>query len=163
LAIDRESEAIAYTAEGLSPAEALRLRCLCSSFEELKELPPIDFAYAYHSLPFCAAGELGRVTSLLVQSVRPHGFFAGSFFGLKDEWVQSGRAYGLAEEGIRSFFTGFEILSFRERDRAGPTTLSGLKHWHVYESWSRASFPKFSRRLPSPSARPPGRPGGSAA
>lgn len=136
-AIDRELSSIALAVELAKGQLSARLKTICSSFEELTAIPPAEFIFSYHSLPFCQANHIDRIWGLIDQAVKENGIFAGSFFGVNDEWVKSGHTTGTSSEKLASYLANFEILHLEEIDRVGDTALDGPKHWHVIEVIAR--------------------------
>jgi tellurite methyltransferase len=133
IAIDREPSSISAVVELASQQSNQKLKTICSSFEDLSEVPFAELIYSYHSLPFCHADKLDRVWSLIRDAVKPNGIFAGSFFGLNDEWVKSGHTTGVSSEKLTQYLSTFDIIHYEEVDKIGNTALSGPKHWHFIE------------------------------
>lgn len=128
LAVDKEGEAIQAVQAAINPE--LRPALMQCPFEEITELPPADFIYACHSLPFCEAAHLGRLWKIIRASLNPGGVFAGTFFGKNDEWVKAGSVTGTSPEQLTEYLSGLSVLFQKEVDRVGPTALQGPKHWH---------------------------------
>lgn len=137
LAIDREPAAIEALKEIVSPKFTNNLEVWCKSFEEIRFIPPCEFLYAYHTLPFCQANDIDRLWKLISDAIQPKGIFTGSFFGMNDEWVQSGKTIGTSKEKLENYLQGFEIIHYHEIDEIGPTALDGPKHWHIIEIIAR--------------------------
>lgn len=137
VAIDREPASIAAVLQLVSKQANQRLKTVCSPFEELTEIPTAEFIYSYHALPFCKADHLDHLWNLIRNAIKPNGIFAGSFFGMNDEWVKSGHTTGVSQEWISQHFSDFEILFFQEIDEVGNTTLNGPKHWHFMDIIAR--------------------------
>lgn len=137
IAIDREPSAISAVIELAKEQPDKKLRTICSSFEELHSIPSAEFIYSYHSLPFCKADHLDRLWNLIQQAVKPNGIFAGSFFGMNDEWVKSGHTSGVSKKTLDCYLSAFDILHFEEVDKIGNTALNGPKHWHFIEVIAR--------------------------
>ena len=133
IAIDREPASISAVVELNGLQSHQKLRTICSSFEDLIEVPAAEFIYSYHSLPFCHSDHLDRVWGLIRDAVKPNGIFAGSFFGLNDEWVKSGHTTGISSEGLAQYLSTFDIIHYEEVEKVGNTALSGPKLWHFIE------------------------------
>ena len=56
------------------------------SFENILSLPPVDFFYSFHSLPFCQKESFAALVQKTIDSVRPDGIYAATFFGEADLW-----------------------------------------------------------------------------
>lgn len=133
IAIDREPTSISIVLELAGLQSNQNLKTICSSFEELREIPVAEFIYSYHSLPFCHANDIDRLWGLIRDAVKPNGIFAGSFFGLNDEWVKSGHATGVSTESLNQYLSSFDVLHYEEVDKMGSTALIGPKHWHFID------------------------------
>lgn len=140
IAVDQELSSISTVIELAQRQSNQNLRTICSRFEDLQSIPSAEFVYAYHSLPFCKADHLDSLWSLINQAVKPNGIFAGSFFGLNDEWVKSGKTSGISNEKLKSYLASFDILHFEEFDKVGNTALSGPKQWHFMNVIARKKF-----------------------
>lgn len=132
-AIDREPASISAVLKLVDVQSNRRLRTICSRFEDLDNIPEADFIYAYHSLPFCDADHFERLLGAVSEAIKPKGVFAGSFFGLNDDWVKAGRNTGVSAEQLMNFFSTFDIISYEETDKMGNTALQGPKHWHTVD------------------------------
>ncbi len=130
-AFDKEVDAFEAVTRLVPPHDRSRLIVNHQSFEEIEVFPLSDFVYAYHSLPFCRPDCFGRLWEMITHCLRPNGIFAGSLFGMNDEWVQSGDVIGTTQDQLLAFLCDFEILHQEEIDEVGPTALNGPKHWHV--------------------------------
>lgn len=69
--------------------------------------------------------------------MKPNGVFAGSFFGINDEWVKTDQTSGLSKENLESYLSSFDVLHFEEVEKVGNTALSGPKHWHFIDVIAR--------------------------
>ena len=52
IAIDREPASLSAVVELARILPNQKLKTICSSFEDLSEVPDAEFIYSYHSLPF---------------------------------------------------------------------------------------------------------------
>lgn len=137
VAIDQEPSSISAVDALTRQQSSQKLKTICSRFEDLIEIPKAELIYSYHSLPFCRTDHLDSLMSLICNAVKPNGIFAGSFFGLNDEWVKGGHTSGVSLEKLNQYFTDFHILFNEEFDKIGNTALNGPKHWHYYEVIAR--------------------------
>ncbi len=133
IGIDQESTSFTTVLELAGPQLAQKLTTVCSRFEDLIEIPAAEFIYSYHSLPFCHADHFDRLWTLIQNAVKPKGIFAGSFFGLNDEWVKSGHSTGVSTETLKRYLSNFDIIHYEEVEKAGPTALSRSKNWHFID------------------------------
>ncbi|WP_413291398.1 NUDIX domain-containing protein [Bdellovibrio sp. HCB337] len=130
--VEPETSGIEMIQKELPPHQAENFSVIASTFEDLKELPQVDFIYASFSLPFCKPEAFPKFWSLVEKSFKPEAYFAGNFFGPQDEWVQRGNTTGHSEEQVRELFKDFNILSWHEMNERGPTAAGIVKHWHVF-------------------------------
>lgn len=135
LAIDQQPEALALLADRLPPADAPRLQTQVARFEEVV-LPPADLIYAGLSLPFCPPDHFPALWARIGAALGPGGWFAGHFFGERDDWFGDPQMTFLTPEGCRALFAGFEVETFRELERDGET-LDGPHHFHAFEVIAR--------------------------
>ena len=133
IAIDREPTSISAVLELAGPQLAQKLKTICISFEDLFDVPAAEFIYSYHSLPFCDVDHFDRLWTLIQNAVNPNGIFAGSFFGLNDEWVKSGHSTGVSTETLKRYLSNFDILHYDEVEKVGNTALNGPKNWHFID------------------------------
>lgn len=136
LAIDQQAAAIAQVQSRVPLEQQARLQTQLISFEAAV-LPIADLVYAGFSLPFCSPQQFHSVWHNIVTSVRPGGRFAGQLFGDRDDWAIRDDMTFHTIDAARNLFEAFEVESFKEIDEDGPTALSGLKHWHIYEVMAR--------------------------
>ncbi len=137
LAIDQAEAAIQDLAARVLPADRSRAEFRASKFENLTHLEPVYLLYSFQSLSFCPPPEFPAFWARVLSWVEPDGYFAGTLFGLNDEWVPGGKVSAISEKELRDSLKGFEILHWREFDKLGPTSLQGEKHWHYFEVVAR--------------------------
>jgi trans-aconitate methyltransferase len=130
-AVDQESKAIELVQA--SSENSKKLQTHLTSLEKWNAWPAVDFLFAYHSLPFCAAESFESVMDKALSSVVTNGILAVSFFGPEDEWVKENKVVGICAEEVKRKLNNFEILHFEETKEVGPTALQGNKLWHVVE------------------------------
>jgi len=140
LAIDKESMAIEQIEKLIGQLPENKLSIQQKSFEEIKILPDADFIYSYHSLPFCHKDQFYHLIPIIVKAINSSGFFSGSFFGIRDDWVKSGSCTGISVEDLKNYFSDFEILYFNEVEKQSPPVLKKQnKYWHILEIIAKKS------------------------
>ena len=121
VAIDQEESSVSAVNTLTKGHMNERMTTICSSFEDLVSIPEADLIFSYHALPFCRQDHFDRLWEMIRQADKPNGTFAGSFFGLNDDWVKSGHAIGVSKERLDLYFSNFEILQIKEFDKVGDT------------------------------------------
>lgn len=135
LAVDGSSEGIARLRESVPPTDRERLSTRVAPFSEV-ELPTSDLVYAGLSLPFCGPNEFDEVWRQITSAIRPHGLFAGHFFGPHDTWSGTSDMTFHTRAEVEALLADFEIEGLREQDDDGEA-VSGPKHWHVFHVIAR--------------------------
>ncbi len=131
LALDAQPEAIARLEARLPADLAAGIEMQVSAFETM-ELPPSDFVLASLSLPFCRPGAFPWMWLRIVNALRPSGWFAGHFFGVRDSWaVRNDMTFHTAAQ-VRGLFNRFTIEVCEEKEEDGMTALKEAKHWHLF-------------------------------
>ncbi len=133
VAIDQNVGAIEALKSLKSQDISDRLQILQTSFEELSHLPPSDFIFSFHSLPFCKAESFKSLMGLVSQSLKPGAILAATFFGPSDDWVKAGKATGVRSVDLKSFFSSCDVLHLQENEMDAPMTNGAMKHWHILE------------------------------
>jgi tellurite methyltransferase len=131
-ALDKELSAIQATKDLAASTCTENLHMMHLSIEQLSALPRANFVHSFHTLQLCKPREFDRVWQMIVSAINSGGIFAGTFFGLQDDWVQTGDAIGLGIDELRTRFIEFDVLKMQEIDRIGPVHL-GQKHWNYIE------------------------------
>jgi len=132
LAIDKEPDAISFLRAAVPQRYKARLRTRVASFERTR-LPKSDLINASYSLPFCRPKRFNRLWKEILGSLRPGGWFAGHFFGVRDEWAGSTDMTFHTAQHVKALLRDLEIEFFKEKEWDGRTP-SGKrrdKHWHV--------------------------------
>lgn len=142
IAIDGEPSSISAVRELAGAPLSKSLRTICTRFEDLNVIPPSEFIYSYHSLPFCQPDQFDKLWKLISEAIVPNGIFAGSFFGMNDEWVKAGRTTGVSREKLELYLSQFDLLHREEFDQVGNTALSGPKHWHFIDVLAKKTLTK---------------------
>ena len=129
-AVDSEPEAIAMLAD--LPQE--KLRAVRSSFEEFDYgSEQYDLVSAQFSLPFISSRRFGEVLGRIKRSIKSDGVFAGNFFGVNDAWnTPENDMTFLTREEVDKALDGLKVMEVEEEERAAPTALGAMKHWHVF-------------------------------
>lgn len=134
------SRGLSVTAYDVEPlcAEALRLRVQPGSPIEIRiedfseaDLPTADVVTAGFSLFMVPRERWESTWSKIVSAIRPGGWFAGQFFGPRDEWNDGVRSVFDREE-VGQLLSGFEPILLEEHDREGRTVIGLAKRWHVF-------------------------------
>lgn len=110
------------------------LQIIQSSFEHFVYEPETyDLISAQFSLPFNPKTSFNRVFAGIKQAIKPGGFFAGQFFGVRDEWnTPENNMTFLTREQIDELLSDMTVIEFAEEDKMGNTALGTLKRWHVF-------------------------------
>lgn len=137
LAIDGQQEAIERV-QARVPAEwQPRLQTQVAMFEALT-LPSADLVNASFSLPFCPPAYFPHFWEQIVESIRPHGRFAGQLFGDKDSWAKRPEMTCHTRAQVDKLLAGFEIeFLVEDYDPNGRTAVGNPKHWHIYRIVAR--------------------------
>jgi tellurite methyltransferase len=136
LAIDQQREALALLIDNVPPPERTRLQTLIKRFEDMI-LPRADFLYAGLSLPFCLPDQFPRVWGQIERAVSPAGWFAGHFFGERDDWFGTPTMTFLSRDACSGLFEKFVIEVFTEIEKDG-ATVAGPHHIHAFEVIARS-------------------------
>ncbi len=131
LAVDGHEEAIARLRARLPLASAIRLETQVASFETMA-LRPADIIFASLSLPFCRPAAFPWVWLKIAGLLRPGGWFAGHFFGVRDSWATRSEMTFHTAGQLRALLAPFTIEFFSEEERDGSTALGEAKHWHLF-------------------------------
>lgn len=131
LAIDGQPAAADLLRSRVPESDRPRLTILVSPMEDAT-LPLADLVYASFSLPFCPPERFPGLWTNIRRSVRPGGYFAGQFFGERDEWRSDGRMTFRTEPQVRDLLRGWEIQMLRETLEQGQA-YTGPKRWHIFD------------------------------
>ena len=133
-AVDQDPAVLAI----LSQLPTEHLSIVQSSFE--------DFAFAHYNLinahfalPFMGKETFSIVFSRLKDALKPHGIFAGQFFGIHDSWnanPNSSVAFFTRAQALDEL-KGLDIITFDEVEIDGHTVEGKPKHWHIYHIATR--------------------------
>jgi SAM-dependent methyltransferase len=140
-AIDSSREGLARLEARTPQVQRPRLTTLLATFEALAEKPahsspvastPVDLVNASFALPFCPPQSFAALWTLIRNSIKPQGRFAGQFFGMSDDWATlPDRTHHTEEEIRNTLLAGFDIEFWQEENR--PTTNTDHpKHWHLF-------------------------------
>lgn len=98
-------------------------------------IPVVDLVIANYSLPFCGTKHFASVWENVKSAIKPGGRFAGTFFGVNDEFKE--KAILLSPNQIKAMFEGFGYEYYTEGeqeseiiDQKGDKV---FRHWHTYE------------------------------
>jgi hypothetical protein len=130
-AIDKEASSIRNLLLILEPEVRKYLSVQVSSFEKVS-LPSAHFIYAGLSLPYVMAGNFQDVWQKIEDSLEPEGYFAGHFFGVRNE-TNNEAMTSHSKEAVKLLFKDFELLILRELEEDAKTALGVLRHWHYFE------------------------------
>lgn len=139
LAIDQEPEALALLNSKILPADRERLQTQQARFETLT-LPAADLIYAGLSLPFCAPESFPQVWKQIEQALSLAGWFAGHFFGERDDWMGRPDMTFFTRDRCTALLHRFDLVHFQELERDGVTG-SGPHHFHAFEVIGRLRSP----------------------
>lgn len=141
-AVDENAEALGYVRQLPPGLPAERLHLVESSFEDFPfaAAGPFDLINAQFSLPFTGPEVFPAMFARLVAALGPGGVFAGTLFGVNDQWHREGRPHTFvtrseAEELLRDL----EVLELVEEDADGHIANGNPKHWHVFHILARRS------------------------
>lgn len=135
-AIEKEPDLIQETKNLIGNSS--KVEFLIRPLEEIIDLPRASFVYAYHTLHFCDSFHFNRLWKTVTESVLPSGVFAGSFFGMHDDWVKAGKATGITVDQIRTYLAGFEILHLNEIDQTD-SSRGNEERWNFVDVIARKS------------------------
>ena len=129
-AVDSNSDAIAILAE--LPQDHLQV--VQSSFEDFAYGHEVyDLINAQFALPFNPKASFNEVFTCIKQAIKPEGFFAGQFFGVRDEWnTPNAPMTFLTREEAKDLLSDMKVVEFDEVDKMGHTALGTPKRWHVF-------------------------------
>jgi len=101
--------------------------------------PAVDLIAANYSLPFCDITHFPVVWENIKNSIKPGGRFAGTFFGLNDDFKK--RAILLSSDQIKTLFEGFEF-EYCSEDEQESEVIDNVgnevfRHWHTYQIVAR--------------------------
>ena len=130
MAIDKEADAIVFLRAAVAERYKGRLKTRVASFERIR-LPKCDLVNASYSLPFCRPKRFNQFWKEIVGSLRPGGWFAGHFFGVRDEWAGSTDMTFHTTKQVKALLRDLEIEFFKEKELDGQTASGKDKHWHV--------------------------------
>ncbi len=134
MAIDSSPIAFEYLLKKIPIALQERLLYQCRPFENAY-WEEADLVNASYSLPFCPPNQFAKLWKHIVFSLKKGGYFAGQFFGDRDDWKNLNL---LSEKEIKKLFKGFEIVFWEEEEKDSRTATSkDLKHWHVFHIVAR--------------------------
>jgi SAM-dependent methyltransferase len=138
LAIDKQPDAVTFLRSVIPQKYKARLRTRVASFESVR-LPRCDLVNVSYSLPFCRPERFNRFWKEILGSLRSRGWFAGHFFGVRDEWAGSTDMTFHTAAQVKALLRDLEIELFEEKEWDGRTA-SGKrkeKHWHVFSVVAR--------------------------
>jgi SAM-dependent methyltransferase len=131
-AVDADASAPSFVVSGAETADLERLQLQNTPFAEM-QLPPLDFAWAGMSLPFCPPADFAAAWQHIVAALKPGALFAGHFIGPRDSWAMPEEGLSIHDsEVIRALLVDFDLLTFDEREWDGGSG-GGPKHWHLFE------------------------------
>jgi SAM-dependent methyltransferase len=114
-----------------------RLRIVQSTFQDFT-FATYDLINAEFSLPFTPPEHFADVFARLKSALAPGGIFAGQFFGIHDEFNDTGRPMTfLARAEAEAYLDDLETLEFTEEDEDGHKADGTPKHWHVFHILAR--------------------------
>lgn len=109
------------------------------------DYPDASLIVADASLFFCPRNEFDSVWGSITGALLPSGVFVGSFLGGGD--TMAGPGYDkdafwpdvlvTSEEEVRSWFAGFEVVSFSEHRTSGKTVNGTCHDWHLFSVVAR--------------------------
>lgn len=130
-ALDSQKLASKYLYEKIPKELHIQVTFVEESFEKMTLSQVFTLVNASRSLPFCSSECFPSVMEKVLSAVAPGGRFAGHFFGPNDDWAKSESAVILTEEEIQSYFKGFTIERFNQKEWDG-TLQDKPKHWHMF-------------------------------
>jgi SAM-dependent methyltransferase len=132
LAIDREPEGLARLVDAAPITSKPRLTTRATAFEAIASLPPCDFVNASFSLPFCAPAHFDVLWQAIVRAIQPRGRFAGTLFGINDEWAHDTTMTFHMRDQVDAMLAPLKVEQLLEHERDGVTATGAQKHWHVF-------------------------------
>lgn len=137
LAIDASAESIKRVVDRTPVDLKDNLVTAQKAFEELTYLPPCEFVYAGFALPFCKPSDYNRLWDMIVGAIKPTGWFAGQFFGIRDEWSNNSDMTFHTVEQVRDLLSAFHVRWLLEVDEDATTATGTPKHWHAFSVVAR--------------------------
>lgn len=113
LAVNGEPMAIQRLLEKVLEEARVRLGTQVAKFKDVA-LSPTDLLYASLSIPFCEPEHFDALWDKIVIAIKPGGWFAGQFFGVRDSWAGGKDMTFHTEEQVRVLLENFEIESFSD-------------------------------------------------
>lgn len=137
IAMDKETNIIEKRRLELEESLRSKLSIIKADFTGA-DLPLANAIYASLSLPFCHPNKFIEFHCKLGDSLSNGGIFAGTFFGINDDWYNTdGNIIFHRKEEIEELFKGYTIQEFIENEYEGTyvNTQGSIahKHWHIYE------------------------------
>ncbi|HHT0594286.1 TPA: class I SAM-dependent methyltransferase [Legionella anisa] len=135
LAIDSHAEAISILLASCPQSLKNKLKTEIASFETLTSLPISQLINASYSLPFLKPELFYKFWKLIIKTLQPGGLFAGTFFGINDDWSKNKRPNMtfFSYKELHQLFIPFKIELFEEEERDEADALGySMKHWHKY-------------------------------
>ncbi len=135
LAIDSQAEAISILLSSCPPSLKNKLKTEVTSFESLTSLPIPQLINASYSLPFLKPEFFYKFWKLILKTLHPGGLFAGTFFGINDDWSKNKRPdmTFLSYKELHQLFLPFKLELFEEEESDEVDALGhSMKHWHKY-------------------------------
>ncbi|ACA20325.1 Methyltransferase type 11 [Methylobacterium sp. 4-46] len=145
VAIDASARAGEAVRAAVEPRHAARFRFVRARFEAAALPAGAALVNASFSLPFCAREHFPRVWAGIEAALAPDGWFAGHFFGMRDEWVREGACLGWTAEEIARLFARFEVVWRREEVERAPSIHGPVKRWHIVAVVARKRAPGGGR------------------
>ena len=98
-------------------------------------IPTVDLVVANYSLPFCDIKYFPLVWENIKNALNPEGRFAGTFFGINDEFKE--KAILLNSDQINAMFESLEYEYYSEDEQESDVIDQKgnkvFRHWHIYE------------------------------
>ncbi len=129
MAIDSSPTAFEFLLKKIPTPLQERLLYQCRPFENAY-WEEADLVNASFSLPFCPKDQFNNLWKHIVFSIKKGGWFAGQFFGDRDDWKNLTLH---SEKEVKRLFKNFEIVYWEEEEKDCETATSKeLKHWHIF-------------------------------
>lgn len=136
---DAHPEALARLGDRPACAAAIaegRLTLVDADFADTHP-PRAALVNASFSLPFCPPAHFPALWARIDAAIEPGGYFAGQFFGDRDDWSILEDRTHLTREQVFALFPNYVLEFFREEDRPSTYTAEHHKHWHVFHIVAR--------------------------
>tara|TARA_Y100000590_G_C15720493_1_gene1013395 strand:- start:732 stop:1355 length:624 start_codon:yes stop_codon:yes gene_type:complete len=131
IGIDKEQEAIDILEERFVDYIGNHLNVIKSKMDSIS-IPSTSLINASYSLPFCSPNNFSDLWARIDSSLPINGIFCGQFFGVNDSWANNPQMIFHNDKQVKSLFSNYSFIYYREIEEDSTTALNTEKHWHVF-------------------------------